>query len=536
MMEQVLDFFRKLFDTSDWPPRWHCGNWSDFHGWLYIISDLLIWSAYFAIPLTILRYVTRRVDVRFTRAYFLFAAFILACGSTHLLDAVIFWFPAYRLSALVRFFTGVISWVTVFYLLKLVPIALRYKSAEELEREVQERQRVEEELRVAVAQLNEAQEIAKMGHWQWDIARNEVTWSLGLFRVYGLEPTEKGLNYEQYLAHIHPEDRNFVDELIRQALQDKHYQSFTHRVITPAGETRMLLAKGDVLLNEHGNLTGMIGTAQDITDQYEAQHTLLENTARLEATNAELRKFAYVASHDLQEPLRKIRTFISLMQKERDAITPKGAPYFDKIDTAAARMQVLIEDILRFSNLQMSDSEFVPVDLGEVLRFVLQDMEVSIAETRARVDAGVLPVIEGIPSQLGQLLLNLLRNAIKFSRPGVPPVVTLRARTISAPQLPERFRNTLLREGSLPANLRAQRWIELTVTDNGLGFDPQYAEKIFEIFQRLHAAQAYHGTGIGLAIVRKIVDNHKGFIQAEGAPGEGATFSIWLPERQVGSL
>jgi signal transduction histidine kinase len=179
-MDQVLEFFRKLLDTADWPPRWHCGKWSEFHGWFYIISDLLIWSAYFAIPLVILKFITRKVNARFVRAYFLFAAFILACGATHLLDAVSFWFPAYRLNALVRFITGVVSWITVFHVVKLLPVALSLRSYEELEKEIKERELAEEKLLTSNTQLKEAQEIAKMGHWQWDVSSNELTWSEGI--------------------------------------------------------------------------------------------------------------------------------------------------------------------------------------------------------------------------------------------------------------------------------------------------------------------------------------------------------------------
>lgn len=149
-MNQVIEFFRKLFDASDWPPRWHCGHWTSFHGWLYIISDLLIWSAYFSIPLVILKYITRKQDIQFVRLYFLFAAFILACGATHFLDAVAFWIPAYRLNALMRFITGIISWITVFYLIKFLPAAFSLKSQKELEAEVEQRKKAE----LTVLELN----------------------------------------------------------------------------------------------------------------------------------------------------------------------------------------------------------------------------------------------------------------------------------------------------------------------------------------------------------------------------------------------
>jgi PAS domain S-box-containing protein len=143
-MDQVIEFFKKLFDSSDWPPRWHCGQWTEFHGWLYIISDLLIWSAYFTIPIVIIRYISRRKDIRFAKLYFLFAAFILACGGTHFLDAVAFWIPAYRLNALFRLITAVISWITVFYIAKYLPVIFSLKSQKELEAEIEQRKKAEE--------------------------------------------------------------------------------------------------------------------------------------------------------------------------------------------------------------------------------------------------------------------------------------------------------------------------------------------------------------------------------------------------------
>ncbi len=158
-MNQVWEFFAKLFDSSDWPPRWHCGRWTEFHGWLYIVSDLLIWSAYFTIPVVIIKYITRKHETRFIRLYFLFAAFILACGSTHFLDAISFWLPVYRLNALVRLLTAIISWITVFYLVKLLPFAFSLKSQKELETEIENRQKdLQQQQRLLASIVNSSDE------------------------------------------------------------------------------------------------------------------------------------------------------------------------------------------------------------------------------------------------------------------------------------------------------------------------------------------------------------------------------------------
>jgi len=152
-MNPVTEFFKKLFDSSDWPARWHCGRWTDFHGWLYIISDLLVWSAYFSIPLVIIRYISKKQNIRFVRLYFLFAAFIMACGTTHFIDAVSFWVPAYRLNALVRLITGILSWTTVFYLVKFLPVAFSLKSQKELESEIEQRISAEKQSRESERQM-----------------------------------------------------------------------------------------------------------------------------------------------------------------------------------------------------------------------------------------------------------------------------------------------------------------------------------------------------------------------------------------------
>ena len=531
-MDQVLEFFRKLFDTADWPPRWHCGNWTQFHGWLYIISDLLIWSAYFAIPLAILKFASRKVNGQFVRLYFLFAAFILACGSTHLLDAITFWFPAYRLNALVRFITGIVSWVTVFQIIKLLPVALSLKTHEQLEKEIVDRKRAEEELRIANQQLNEAQEIAKMGHWQWDIATNRIDWSDGLYKINGL-PEKKPIAYDDMMALVHPEDRELMHTAVDQAVKNGVYTPFLYRAGNN-GDVRIMQARGNAIIGEDGVVKKLRGTVQDVTEQYSAQQQLLANTAELENRNSELQRFAYVASHDLQEPLRKILTFASLLQQELDGQqTERSTVYMEKINGAAMRMQNLINDVLHFSSLQKETLLFAPVDLNACISQVLSDMEVVITQTNADVQVTRLPTIEAIAPQLMQLFQNLISNAIKFRKPNTAPLIQITGQQLSG----ETLATLHAADEAFLAALQQGFWqgesfLQLTIQDNGIGFDQAYAQKIFELFQRLHHHSSYAGTGIGLAICKRIVEQHCGIIRATAKPNEGARFTIVLPMAQ----
>jgi PAS domain S-box-containing protein len=534
-MGQALEFFQKLFDTSDFPPRWHCGRWSEFHGWLYIISDLAIWAAYFAIPLLIVRYITRRHNQRFIKLYFLFAGFILACGSTHLLDALSFWVPVYRFSALVRLGTAIVSWLTVFNLFKVLPAAFSLKTASELEYEVEQRKKAEEQLRVNNAMLSEALQIAKLGHWQWNVVENKVTWTDSILRLYGEKGKNLEMTYEQYLHRVHPDDREYVHNIITQALDNKTLPMFYHRSILPDGRIRVILGRGEVVTDEQGRVIKMVGTAQDVTDQKTVEQELLIKTQRLEATNTELQKFAYVASHDLREPLRKIITFGTMLEREYSKkLEEKGTLYVHKMTGSALRMQKLIDDILNFSKLAVNELPHTKVKLNNVVAHVLSDMEITINSTGAKIVVDDLPEIQGNSSQLGQLFQNLLSNAIKFRKPETSPEIHIHAQVLPASSVPDHLMKSDHYRFSIMSDIYNEQelFCKIYVEDNGIGFDQSYIDKIFLIFQRLHDKNIFEGTGIGLAICKKVADLHNGFITANSRAGEGTTFIIILPLQQ----
>lgn len=274
------------------------------------------------------------------------------------------------------------------------------------------------------------------------------------------------------------------------------------------------LAVSEVRLREQRIFTGIV---YDISDRKRAEAAMRQRNEALERSNRELQDFAYVASHDLQEPLRKIRSFGDRLQRHYQAVLgEQGTDYLSRMLNAAVRMQGLISDLLGFSRISSQAKPFESMSLTAAISGVVSDLETRIEETGAKLEIGKLPSLDADPLQMRQLFQNLLGNALKFQREGVPPLVRITARALP----PQGGR------GGVAVPL----W-EIRVQDNGIGFDQRYAERIFQVFQRLHQRDAYEGTGVGLAICRKIVDRHDGTITAIGEPGQGATFVIVLPER-----
>lgn len=248
---------------------------------------------------------------------------------------------------------------------------------------------------------------------------------------------------------------------------------------------------------------------QEIAERDRARESESRLLEELQRSNRELQDFAFVASHDLQEPLRKIIAFGDRVKRRESAtMTPEGADYLQRSINAADRMQGLINSLLDFSRVTSQAKPFAPTDLNRVLRDVIEDLQARIERTGGRVSVGPMPTLDADIIQMRQLFQNLVGNALKFAKPDVPPVVEVDA-------------------DALPGG----QW-RLRVRDNGIGFDPKYADKIFTIFQRLHGRGEYEGNGIGLAIVRKIVERHGGNISATSQAGEGATFEVVLPAKQ----
>ena len=265
---------------------------------------------------------------------------------------------------------------------------------------------------------------------------------------------------------------------------------------------------------------GMIIT--DLSEKKQNEQLLRDKNLELERLNKSLEQFAYIASHDLQEPLRKIKTFTSLLiQRFNDGLPDKAKELVNKIWSSSERMSLLIKDVLNFSRIVGSANMFIETDLNQILNNVLQDFDMLVLEKGASIRVEYLPCIEAIPLQINQLFYNLVGNALKFYKEGRPPVITISSRIL----LPEEVaKNTGMD--------RQLSYTEISFKDNGIGFEQQFAEQIFSIFERLNNQQQYAGTGIGLALCRKIAEQHQGRIYAKAGESIGATFYVLLPLKQ----
>jgi signal transduction histidine kinase len=285
------------------------------------------------------------------------------------------------------------------------------------------------------------------------------------------------------------------------------------RRLSALAQNAQRLARGESLL-------ASLGGEDEIGWVDQAFHTMARTlgsrTAELSASNRELQNFATVASHDLQEPLRKIEAFGSrLKSKYNQALDEQGRDYLERMLAATVRMRTLINDLLSFARVTTKAQPFVPVDLAEIAQAVVADLEGRIEATGGQMEVGSLPIIEADPLQMRQLLQNLIGNALKFHREGEPPVVRVEGR--------------LLDDSDAEGPGSGPRRCEIRVQDHGIGFEEVYADRIFELFQRLHGRDEYEGTGMGLAICRKIAERHDGTITARSAPAQGATFIVTLP-------
>ena len=374
------------------------------------------------------------------------------------------------------------------------------------------------QLRIFDESSKQAEILGKYGSWTYNIKNNEFYFSENFYRLYGYEPHQKGIDVETFINLVHPEDLEGVRENFAISKTREFNPPYPFRIVRcDNNQVSHLRVKSKMFTTPNGDKI-LIGATRDITEEYEKTQIIEERNIELEKTVKELTEFNHVASHDLQEPLRKIQTFISRIEdKELDKLSDNGKAYFERIKSAASRMRILIDDLLQYSRTSRSKNDFEKVNLNEVIENTLFELSEPIKEKKASIEIKKLPKIKGVVFQLNQLFTNLISNSLKYSKEDLSPTIEINSKKVSSKT-----------DSKIPEN-DTRKFYRITFTDNGIGFEQEHAEKIFNLFQRLHGKTDYPGTGVGLAICKKIVDNHKGYIFAESTPGKGATFLLYLP-------
>ncbi|MCW9033217.1 MAG: PAS domain-containing protein [Alphaproteobacteria bacterium] len=352
--------------------------------------------------------------------------------------------------------------------------------------------------------LSNAQKIAHLGDWVWEIETGELRWSDEVFRIFGFKPQEFKATYQAFTASIHPDDQNKVSNAISKSLEEGREYSIEHRIRTPNGEERVVYEQGSAVFDPSGKPIRMVGTVLDITKRKETEKKLETRSTALKRSNKDLERFAYVASHDLQEPLRAVASYTQLLARRYSGkLDEKADKYIRHANEGALRMQRLIEGLLVFSRINTRGEEFTLVDCNIVVQKAIENLQVAITEAKAEVVVGELPALVADEDQLIQVFQNLISNALKFCSES-PPYIKLTAKRDK------------------------DQWL-IAVTDNGIGIDPEFAERIFIIFQRLHIRSEYPGEGLGLSICKQIIERHGGQIWLEPPSNKGTTFIIQLP-------
>ena len=369
-----------------------------------------------------------------------------------------------------------------------------------------------ESLTMQNAILTDVKAMANIGSYRCDIKTLKTVFSSNFYRILDCEPNEFKPTFDNYSRFVHPDDLEAYTENTKNIIENKNFKETTYRIRTKRGKLKYLRTKGRF----ENDL--FIGLVRDVTQEFKAEQKLRDKNQDLERSNEELESFNRVASHDLQEPLRKIQMFLSrFSETELDGLSEKGKVYLDKVNSSANRMQTLIKHLLSYSRIKRTKDDFFSTSLGDILEKVQEDLEVLIKKYNVQLVIAPLPVIKVVPFQMEQLFNNLISNAIKYRKTDGICKINIDCEKLTRDQIKEEFRK------------KAKNYYHITVRDNGIGFEQSNAIKIFELFQRLHQKDEYSGTGIGLAICKKIVESHQGHIIAEGIPNVGATFSIYLP-------
>lgn len=362
---------------------------------------------------------------------------------------------------------------------------------------------VQEELTTKNELLSLAEQLTQVGHWQWDLTTNEVTWSENLYTLFH-QSRDGQLMYDTYFSYVHAEDKEYVAGQVEKIIRDKKFYDFFHRIKTGNGLVKIIHLSGKVFTDEKGEVIKMIGACQDVTRQKDHEQKLETFNQTLELKNEELKNFAHLVSHDLKEPLRTISAFSQILFTEHfDSLDKEGGELFGLILSATSRMKQQIDDLLNYSLAGTKRTQKL-TDCNVVLDDVRKDLALAIDEVAAEIVIEELPVIQCYESELRLVFQNLISNALKFRRHKTKPIIKIYASLID------------------------DSW-KFSVQDNGIGIPLKDSTKIFQLFRRLHPYHEYKGTGIGLAYCQKIIELHQGKIWVKSEQNKGSTFYFTIP-------
>jgi len=369
-----------------------------------------------------------------------------------------------------------------------------------------------DKLRRSQKYLSQAQRLARMGSDFRDLRSDVAEWSDMSYEIFGIDKATFPPTTENFLKLVHPDDHATIARTRGEIAAGRNPEPFEYRITRPDGTIRHIARECAVEFDATGKPLYMIGTIRDVTERHAKDQELQrkgreveERNHELQRSNAELEQFAYVASHDLQEPLRMVASYCQLLQRRYNDKLDKDANEFIGFAVEGAnRMQCLINDLLSYSRVGRKGGDPLPFEFADAVTAALANLKGAITDSNATINVGVLPRVVGVRMQLTQLMQNLIGNAIKFHREGATPAISVSATT----------------EGAMR---------HIVVEDNGIGIEQQYLERVFLIFQRLHERNKYPGTGIGLAIAKKVIEFHGGRIWIESTPGQGSRFHFTLP-------
>ncbi len=487
-------------------PHGFCLLWRPGLVWLHVMSDTGIAASYYMIPAVLAYFIARRRDLPFPAIFWMFSAFILLCGTTHLMNIWVLWRPNYYVEGWIKAATAIVSITTTVMLFYYVPKGLELVGAKQL---------ADENVKLtAMVEFSEERERVTLGAIVDNVSDGIITigqdgrirsYNRACARLFGYAPEEvvgKKLNMLMPAA-MHAE---------HDALLAGYLPTGGARTIGNGGREALGLRKDGTTFPMEISITSftlggtkyVTGCVRDITRQKAAADERDLLLTRLMESNGELERFAYVASHDMQEPVRMMLSFSQLLQQDYESkLDEEGREYLGIISDSALRMRNMIRDLLDYARLEGGGRSTGPVNLREQWDLAVDNLQQLVAETKAELTCDELPEVRGNPMQIMRLLQNLALNAIKFQPPGQVPRVHLGV-------------------------AHAQTRPVFCLRDNGVGIKPQFVEEIFEPFRRLHTWDAVPGTGLGLSICRKIVEAHGGRIWAESAEGEGTRIYFTL--------